>query len=84
MAYPSSMTGRIDRSAIKARARSFQFVPFRPEGPGVPLAEAGLRDDEELLVAERGGEAVGFVMRQMAYHHTAQGELAGKPYLVTF
>jgi len=78
------MADRIDRSAAKLRRETFQFVPFRPEGPGLPLDEAGLDDDEELLVVERDGQRLGFPTRQMAYHHTAQGVLAGKPYLVTF
>ncbi len=78
------MTDRVDRSAARLRRQSFVFVPFRPTGPGTPLADADLPDDEELLVVERAGERLGFVMRQMAYHHVAQGELAGKPYLVTF
>ena len=78
------MVRTIDRSAAKIRKQGFQFVPFRPEGDGTPLPDAGLRDDEELLVAERGGQRIAFVARQMGYHHVAQGELAGDPYLVTF
>ncbi len=78
------MTRSIDRSATKTRKNGFQFVPYRPQGEGLLLAEAGLREDEELLVAERGGQRIAFVARQMGYHHVAQGEMAGKPYLVTF
>lgn len=62
----------------------FVFKPFRPTDDGTPLADAKLRDDEELLVFERGGQARALLVRQMAYHHVAQGTLAGKPYLVTF
>ena len=43
-----------------------------------------LRDDEELLLFERGGQTRALLLREMAYHHVAQGELAGEPYLVTF
>jgi hypothetical protein len=48
------------------------------------LREAGLREETELLVFERGGLRRALVLQQMAYHHLAQGELAGRPYLVSF
>ena len=73
-----------DRSKCKVRDEGFYFEPFRPTGDGVPLAEADLRPDEELIVFARGGEERALSVRQMAYHHVAQGELAGEPYLVTF
>ncbi len=72
-----------DRSAART-GDHFVFVPFRPQGDGTPLGELTLPDEEELIVFERGGQERGLVLRQMAYHHVAQGELAGKPYLVTF
>ncbi|PTX55360.1 uncharacterized protein DUF3179 [Melghirimyces profundicolus] len=48
------------------------------------LQDGTLLDEDELLVVERGGKAHAFSVFQMAYHHTAQGELAGEPYLVAF
>ena len=73
-----------DRSRAKIKDR-FVFQPFRPTTEGTPLRELStLRDDEELLVFERGGQARALLLRQMSYHHVAQGELAGEPYLVTF
>lgn len=48
---------------------------------GGPVAVA---DDDVVLVLERGGHRRGLLARQMGYHHVAQGELAGEPYLVTF
>ncbi len=78
------MAARIDRSNMKIRRRGFQFRPFRPAGDGDLLASAGLADDEELLVFRRGDQHRALIMRQMVYHHVAQGELAGEPYLVTF
>lgn len=61
-----------------------QFERFRVSGAGEPLAGLGLDPDEELLVFERGGERRALRAKQMIYHHVAQGELAGLPYLVTF
>lgn len=78
------MPGRIDRSNMRVRKRGFQFKPFRPTEDGEPLDTLNLADDDELLVFERVGERRGLLLPQMVYHHVAQGELAGKPYLVTF
>lgn len=73
-----------DRSRAKL-TRRFVFEPFRPRGEGTPLHELSrMRDDEELMIFERGGQTRALVLRQMAYHHVAQGELGGEPYLVTF
>lgn len=61
------------------------FLRFAPEGDGEPVAGAAeLPDDLELIVAERGGEAVALVMRELSHPHMAQGFLAGEPYLVSF
>jgi hypothetical protein len=61
-----------------------QFQRFDVPGGGEPLADAGLDPDSALLVPERGGESRALIVKQMAYHHLAQGTLAGEPYLVSF
>ncbi len=60
------------------------FQRFRVAGEGTPLHAAGLKPRVSLLVFERGGERGALLRDQMTYHHLAQGELAGEPYLVTF
>jgi hypothetical protein len=60
------------------------FLRFRDEGQGGPLREAGLKPDTELLVVERSGERRAFRQTQMTYHHMAQGEIAGEPYLMSY
>jgi hypothetical protein len=60
------------------------FLRFRVPDEGLPLAEAGLKPQAELLIAERAGVRRAFSVRQMAYHHAAQGQLGDEPYLVTF
>jgi len=35
-------------------------------------------------VMDVAGQKLALVTRQMAYHHVAQGELAGEPWMVTF
>lgn len=60
------------------------FQRFRAPATGDPLARAGLPMDRFVLVFERGGEVRALDAEAMTYHHLAQGELAEKPYLVTF
>jgi len=76
---------RIDRSQINIQEEGFQFVPFRPSaGDEMSLKSAGLKPDVELISFERNGERRTLMAKEMHYHHIAQGELAGEPYLVTF
>jgi hypothetical protein len=62
----------------------FFFRPFIVPVKGQSLSEANLHPDEELIVIERNREYRALLAREMAYHHVAQGEMAGGPYLVTF
>ncbi len=72
-----------DPARAKLRGRSL-FPPLAVKGEGEALADSGLAADDELIVIERGGAKISFVLREMAYHHVAQGELGGEPYLVSF
>ena len=60
------------------------FQRFPVNGPGTPLQQLRLDPKTQLLVFERGGQRRALLQRQMVYHHLAQGELAGEPYLVSF
>jgi hypothetical protein len=62
----------------------FFFNPFAVPLRGFPLAQTDLHPDEELIIFEHGGLQRALLAREMAYHHVAQGELAGEPYLVSF
>lgn len=70
------------------RAKLFKiglfFKPFYIHADGASLTTVNLRLDEELIIFDRRGETRALLAREMAYHHMAQGELAGEPYLVTF
>ena len=61
-----------------------QFPRFDVADGGERLADAGLDRQAALLVVERGGRSRALVVRQMAYHHVAQGTLAGEPWMVSF
>ncbi|MEZ4380813.1 MAG: DUF3179 domain-containing (seleno)protein [Nannocystaceae bacterium] len=60
------------------------FPRFRVPDRGEPLASAGLKPKESLIIVERGGARRALSLRQVAFHHVAQGELAGEPYAVSF
>lgn len=60
------------------------FQRFRAPETGEPLARAGFGWDRFVLLFERGEQVRALDAMQMTYHHVAQGELAEKPYLVTF
>ncbi len=63
------------------------FVPLRnPEWKSLGDARrAGeVSDDTPVLVFEAGGSTLVLVSGQMAYHHVAQGDMNGEPWMVTF
>jgi len=64
--------------------KGFAFEPFQAPLQGIPLASLDLPRDLEIIIFSRGGMLRALVAREMAYHHVAQGELDGKPYMVSF
>lgn len=60
------------------------FARFIVPGTALKLAELPIPGNEQLIVFERSGEKRALLVRQMAYHHVAQGELAGEPFLIAF
>jgi hypothetical protein len=63
------------------------FEPFVVTG-SIPLQRAlddGTIDPStRILVFEAGGSKLALITAQMAYHHAAQGDLAGEPWMVSF
>ncbi len=63
------------------------FTPLRdPEWQSLRGARrAGDISDETTVVTfDVGGQTLVLVSSQMAYHHVAQGEMEGEPWMVTF
>ncbi len=63
------------------------FVPLRdPDWQPLRdvLGAGDVSDDTPVLVFEAGGSTLVLVSSQMAYHHVAQGEMNGEPWMVTF
>lgn len=62
------------------------FAPFRVEATR-PLRDAlerrTLRAHEPVVVAECGTTRAVLLKRHLAYHHVAQGETAGEPWMVS-
>ena len=48
------------------------------------LDKGKVKADTDLLLLNHPDEALALVKGEMAYHHVAQGEIAGEPYLVSF
>jgi hypothetical protein len=64
--------------------KSFAFEPFQVPKHGASLSSLNLPHDLELITFSRGGVSRALIAREMAYHHVAQGELDGQPYLISF
>ncbi len=60
------------------------FERYRVPEQGTPLRSAKLSPSTELMVIDRGGQSRTFILRQLTYHHVAQGTLADEPYVVSF
>jgi len=75
-------TNQVDYSKAIAK-KNFAFTPFRPES-STALEAANLRPDEDLMIMEIQDKRYAFLLKQLTYHHVAQGEIEGEPYLVSF
>ncbi|MFC4076178.1 DUF3179 domain-containing (seleno)protein [Salinithrix halophila] len=53
-----------------------------------PLADVvqrkKIKPKDEVLIVERAGQRLAFSLYQMTYHHVAQGELGGQPFILAF
>ena len=78
----NSATFEIERADLYGRPDFFER--FRVGAPPTPLAEVRCAEREELLVFELAGRRYGFLLRQLGYHHVAEGELHGEPFVVSF
>ena len=63
------------------------FTPLRVEKT-IPLQDAlknkRVKFDTELLLLNHPDTPIALIKLDMAYHHVAQGEIAGEPWLVSF
>ena len=74
----------VNRAMLSDRSR---FTPFLVEESQLlreALEQGVVDDDTPILVVERGGRRLALITREMMFHHVAQGELAGEPWMVSF
>lgn len=74
----------INRSRSLLVRKAYLFEPFSVPERGLPLSALRFPVDTELILFSRGNQTRALLAREMAYHHVAQGELGGEPYLVSF
>ena len=60
------------------------FYPETYESLADVRRDGRVSDDTGLLVLRRGEMTLTLSTMQMSYHHIAQGELAGEPWMVSF
>ena len=64
--------------------KSPNFHHFFSNQPFYKFGEGIVNEDNVIIIVERKGERRALLVKQLAYHHLSQGELAGEPYLVSF
>lgn len=74
---------KTNRGQLIISKKGFLFPPFHADKEQ-SLQTSGLPEDTDLLTFEIGGNRRALVMREMTYHHVAQGLLKGEPYLISF
>jgi hypothetical protein len=79
---PSASSVEFDEALLNVRAGSFPSLDY----PRLATVEEAtwLADDALVLGALQNGEARAYPLSMMRYHHVANDELGGEPYLVTF
>jgi len=63
------------------------FDPFpvtKMEPLKAALEDGRVAEETGVLLLERGGTRLALLTEQMAFHHIAQGELEGEPWMVSF
>lgn len=73
-----------DRAMLTDAPMFDAFYPTEYERLEDALRDRRVDDETALLVLEQGGTTLTFLTMQMSYHHIAQGELAGEPWMVSF
>ncbi|MEM7798177.1 MAG: hypothetical protein AAF633_03215 [Chloroflexota bacterium] len=73
-----------ERAVLSEKAIFEPLVINDKNGKTRPLSKSGLPQEAQIIIAERNGQQITFLLRHLSYHHLAQGELAGQPYMVSF
>jgi len=72
------------RAILSKRDMFRPLAVQRTEALADSVAHRQVRPETPLLLLERDGAALAMLTDQMVFHHVAQGELNGVPFLATF
>jgi hypothetical protein len=77
----------VSRATLSDKDDKDVFQPFYIKATR-PLREAlasgDVREDTPVLIMESDAGTLALLTQQMCYHHLAQGEMAGEPWMVSF
>jgi hypothetical protein len=73
-----------DRAFLKTEDTFAPLVVNKTTPLRTALARRRVKPHTDLLLLNHPHGPIAFVKAEMAYHHVAQGEIAGEPYLVSF
>ncbi len=74
----------LDRALVHDSTVFEPFVVTETRLLSEALADGVVNEGSPLMIMEHEAGTLGFLMEQLAYHHVAQGEMAGEPWMVTF
>jgi hypothetical protein len=74
----------VNRAMLRDRSRFTPFLVEETQLLSEALEQGVVNDDTPILVVERGGRRLALITREMTFHHVAQGEMAGEPWMVSF
>ena len=74
----------IGRAYVVDSTRFVPFVATESRSLRGAIRAGVIHEDTPLLVLEHSGGTLALSMEQMAYHHAAQGEIEGEPWMVSF
>ncbi len=73
-----------DRAMLAERPNFDAFRVGETRSLADALKDGAVQRETPLMVMQREGATFALITSQMAYHHVAQGNLMGEPWLVTF
>ncbi len=74
----------ITRARVGGGSRFEPFHVSETQSLRDALAAEVVKSDTRLLVMEHAAGRLALLTDQMAYHHVAQGDIAGEPWMVSF
>ena len=73
-----------DRAILREQPSYLPFRVTETQSLADALKDGAVERDTPMLVMQHEGATFALITNQMAYHHVAQGNLLGEPWLVTF